>query len=124
MSQESPNVRGAKMLHPEREAGEVAIVSCGTTKGNFVAKFYHDWSPHGYDRATSLFQKGFFDHSHFFRVVPGFLVQFGISYTQDKALQQYAHTSISDDPVPQPKIPFKKGTMSFAGTSPSGKVLF
>ena len=92
--------RGAKMFTEEREAGETAIVSCGTTKGQFVAKFYHDWSPQGYDRATALFQKGFYDHSHFFRVVPKFLVQFGISYTDKKALKQYANTPIPDDPVP------------------------
>ena len=67
-------VRGGKMIHEQGAEGETAVVSCGTTKGNFVAKFYYDWSPHGYERATALFQKGFFDHSHFFRVVPKFLV--------------------------------------------------
>lgn len=108
-------VRGGKIIHEQGETGETAIISCGTTKGNFVAKFYHDWSPHGYDRATALFQKGFFDQSHFFRVVPKFLVQFGISYTESKSLKQFAHTPIQDDPQQNPKIPFKRGTMSFAG---------
>lgn len=114
-------VRGGKIIHEQGETGETAIISCGTTKGNFVAKFYHDWSPHGYDRATALFQKGFFDQSHFFRVVPKFLVQFGISYTESKSLKQFAHTPIQDDPQQNPKIPFKRGTMSFAGSGPNSR---
>ena len=108
-------VRGGKMIHEPGEEGETATVSCGTSKGDFVAKFHRDWSPHGYDRATSLFQKGFYDHSHFFRVVPKFLVQFGISYTDNKSLQQFANTRIDDDPQLEPKIPFHRGTMAFAG---------
>jgi hypothetical protein len=41
------------------------------------------------------------------------LVQFGISYSKDQALQRLAKTQIPDDP---PKgIPFNKGTISYAG---------
>ncbi|CAB9521524.1 trans isomerase-like 1 [Seminavis robusta] len=114
-------IRGAKMIHEPGETGETATISCGTTKGPFVAKFHRDWSPNGYDRATALFQKGFFDHSHFFRVVPNFLVQFGISYSENKGLQQFSRTQVADDPVPDPKIPFHKGIMSFAGNGPNSR---
>lgn len=61
------------------QEGEEAIVSCGTTKGPIVMRMHHDWSPHGYDRVVDLFERGFYDHSHFFRAVPKFLVQFGIT---------------------------------------------
>ena len=71
------------------------------------------WSPNGYDRAVELFEQKFFDGSHFFRVVPNFLVQFGISYSEDKNLQKLARTQIQDDP-PQGKK-FRKGTISYAG---------
>ena len=109
-------IRGVNtMMHEPSVEGETATVSCGTSKGAFVAKFHRDWSPNGYDKATALFQKGFFDHSHFFRAVPKFLVQFGISYSQDKALQQYARKPIPDDPQLVPPIKFRKGIMSFAG---------
>lgn len=118
---EDEGFRGSKIIHDEGQEGETAIISCGTSKGNFQAKFYYDWSPNGYERATALFQKGFFDHSHFFRVVPKFLVQFGISYSEDKSLQQFAHTPIPDDLPPSPKIPFKRGTMSFAGNGPNSR---
>ena len=109
-------IRGNVNTHHEpSQEGETATVSCGTSKGPFVATFHRDWSPHGYDRATALYQRGFFDHSHFFRAVPNFLVQFGISYSQDKALQEFANKPIPDDPQLDPPIKFKKGIMSFAG---------
>jgi Cyclophilin type peptidyl-prolyl cis-trans isomerase/CLD len=106
---------GQTMMHEPSEEGETATIRCGTTKGDFVAVFHRDWSPNGYDKATALFQKGFMDHSHFFRAVPKFLVQFGISYSTDKALQQFANKNIPDDPQLDPPIKFHKGTMAFAG---------
>lgn len=59
--------------------GEEAVVSCGTTKGPIVMRMHRDWSPNGYDRVVDLFERGFYDESHFFRAVPGFLCQFGIT---------------------------------------------
>jgi len=110
------NIRGAKKVtHDEGEEGETALVTCGTSKGTFVAKFHRDWAPLGYDRATALFSKGFYDHSHFFRVVPKFLVQFGISYSTDSSLRTFAGTPIADDPYPEPRHKFTRGLMAFAG---------
>ncbi len=57
---------------------ESSTVDCDTTAGRFAIEFRKDWSPNGYNRATELFERGFYDNSHFFRVVPKFLVQFGI----------------------------------------------
>ena len=56
----------------------MSLVECETTAGPFAIEFRKDWSPLGYQRAVELFDRGFYDHSHFFRVVPNFLVQFGI----------------------------------------------
>mgnify|MGYP003867326891 CR=1 FL=1 len=70
-------------IESARAAGDttspVATITCGTTKGDFEMTLYRYWSPHGYDRAVTLFHAGYYDNSHFFRVVPNFLVQFGIS---------------------------------------------
>lgn len=66
-----------------------------------------------------LFERHFYDGSHFYRVVPKFLVQFGISYSEDKALQRFARTKILDDP---PKgIAFRPGIISYAGKSAEEK---
>ncbi len=59
---------------------EGTLVECGTTAGPFAMLLHKDWSPKGYERAIELFDRGFYDHSHFFRVVPHFLAQFGIRY--------------------------------------------
>ena len=98
----------------------VARVECGTTAGDIVLELHRAWSPAGYDRAVHLFARGFFDRSHFFRTVPHFLVQFGISYApHDEALQQMARTAIPDDPPHVPPIQFKEGTISYAGKPPA-----
>jgi cyclophilin family peptidyl-prolyl cis-trans isomerase len=64
-----------KLAHSD----EVAVATCGTTKGTMVWELYRYWSPEGYDRLVYLLEHHFFDQSHFFRHVPHFLSQFGIS---------------------------------------------
>src|SRR5436309_1624601 len=49
-----------------------------TSKGTFVVECKRAWSPAGVDRFYNLIQNGFFDNVRFFRVVQGFVVQFGM----------------------------------------------
>jgi cyclophilin family peptidyl-prolyl cis-trans isomerase len=71
---------------------------------------------------VELFEKHFYDGSHFFRVVPRFLVQFGISYSLDKELQALSRRPIHDDPKKlDPPIPFERGTISYAGSGPNSR---
>ena len=79
------------------------------------------WSPMGYDRAVELFERHFYDGSHFYRVVPKFLVQFGISYTSNVDLKHFAQTPIPDDPPHDPKIPFQEGIISYAGSGDNSR---
>ena len=76
MIEEAKNEKDDQDYYDGREG--VAIVECGTTAGPFAIQLRKEWSPLGYERALELFERGFYDHSHFFRVLPGFLVQFGI----------------------------------------------
>jgi cyclophilin family peptidyl-prolyl cis-trans isomerase len=94
---------------------EQAIVSCGTSAGPIVMQFTRQWSPIGYDRVVELFERRFYDHSHFFRVAVHYLVQFGISYSDDKELQSFARQTVADDPQQDPPIAFDTGIVSFAG---------
>lgn len=58
--------------------GKITDISCETTAGDFTMRLRRNWSPNGFDRVIELVKRGFFDRTHFFRVVPGFLVQFGM----------------------------------------------
>ena len=98
-----------------------AMVQCTTTAGQIIMHMHRDWSPNGYDRAVSLFERGYYDNSHFFRVVPHFLVQFGISYTKDIELKKFADSTILDDQKRNDLMPFREGMMSFAGSGPNSR---
>ena len=58
-----------------------------TSAGRFVIEVHRDWAPKGADRFYNLVKNGFFDNCRFFRVIPGFMVQFGIN--GDPAIQQH-----------------------------------
>jgi peptidyl-prolyl cis-trans isomerase A (cyclophilin A) len=50
-----------------------------TSAGEFVIEVNREWAPNGADRFYNLVSNGFFDECRFFRVVEGFMVQFGIN---------------------------------------------
>ena len=50
-----------------------------TSKGHFVIEVHRDWSPNGADRFYNLVRNGYYDGVRFFRVLDGFMAQFGIS---------------------------------------------
>ena len=81
-----------------------------TSAGKFVIEVHRAWAPKGADRFYNLVKNGFYDDTRFFRVVPNFMVQFGIH--GDPAIQQHwANANITDDPVKQSN---KKGYVTFA----------
>src|SRR5579862_792511 len=81
-----------------------------TSAGKFVIEVHRDWAPKGADRFYNLVKNGFFDECRFFRVVPEFMVQFGINGDPD-IQKNWANARITDDPVKQSN---KKGFVSFA----------
>src|SRR5215218_2476552 len=50
-----------------------------TSAGKFVITVHRAWAPNGADRFYNLVKNGFYDDTRFFRVVPNFMVQFGIN---------------------------------------------
>lgn len=70
------------LLHPaelKTHAPETFEATFETTKGNFVIQVTRAWAPLGADRFYNLVKHGFFDGDPFFRVLPGFVVQFGLT---------------------------------------------
>lgn len=84
--------------------------SFDTSAGTFVIEVHRDWAPKGADRFYNLVKNGFFDDTRFFRVVPNFMVQWGISGTP--TIQAvWRNAQISDDPVKESN---KRGFITFA----------
>lgn len=84
-----------------------------TSKGPIVIEAHRDWSPNGVDRFYQLVEQGFYDDVRFFRVVPGFVVQFGMH--GDPAMHaKWAAQPIMDDPVVTTN---RRGTVTFAKPS-------
>ena len=88
-----------------------------TTAGDFVVEVHRDWAPLGADRFYNLVRNGYFTNAAFFRVVKGFVVQFGLS--ADPAVNKvWADAKIQDDPVVQSN---KRGSLVFATSGPNSR---
>jgi peptidyl-prolyl cis-trans isomerase A (cyclophilin A) len=108
----------AALLHPAKlhaKAPNVYAVAFKTTKGTFTVTVHRAWAPRGADRFYNLVVHHFYDGQRLFRVVPGFVVQFGISGTPAVA-KAWQHANIKDDPVTHPNA---AGTISFADAGPN-----
>jgi peptidyl-prolyl cis-trans isomerase A (cyclophilin A) len=69
-----------------------------TSAGDFVIEVQRVWSPNGADRFYNLVKNGYYDECRFFRVIEGFMVQFGIN--GDPSIQtNWRMAGIQDDPV-------------------------
>jgi peptidyl-prolyl cis-trans isomerase A (cyclophilin A) len=87
-------------------------VAFTTTKGRFDVSVQRAWAPHGADRFYELVRARYYDGNRLFRVVPGFVVQFGIAPDPSVA-KKWVNATIPDDPVKHSNAP---GTITFAAT--------
>jgi peptidyl-prolyl cis-trans isomerase A (cyclophilin A) len=90
-------------------------VNFDTSAGAFVVEVHRDWAPQGADRFYNLVKNGYYDNVRFFRVIPNFMVQFGIN--GDPAVNAaWQPARIPRDPVKQSN---KRGFITYAmGASP------
>ena len=96
------------------EAPETFRVQCECTNGTFVIECTKAWAPIGVQRFYELVRDGFYDGAAFFRVVPGFVVQFGLA--ADPKMTAKWSKEIKDDPVKESN---KQGTICFATKGPN-----
>jgi peptidyl-prolyl cis-trans isomerase A (cyclophilin A) len=85
-----------------------------TSKGTFVVEVHRDWAPNGADRFYNLVKNGYYNDARFFRVIDGFMVQFGIN-GNPKIAAAWQDANIKDDPVKQSNT---RGMMTFATAGP------
>jgi peptidyl-prolyl cis-trans isomerase A (cyclophilin A) len=97
------------------QAPETYRVRFDTSKGAFVVQVNRAWAPQGADRFYNLVRNGFYDNVRFFRVISGFMVQFGIN--GDPAISaKWREARIPDDPVRQSN---RRGYITYAMAGPN-----
>ena len=84
-----------------------------TSKGDFLVDVHRDWAPIGADRFYNLVQNGYYDDVRFFRVITGFIAQFGMHGDPHVNAAWRSHP-IPDDPVTQSNL---RGFVTFAKTA-------
>ena len=88
-----------------------------TTQGDFVVQVTRAWAPIGADRFYNLVRGKFFDGVAFFRVIPGFMAQFGIN-PDPKVSAAWSSQNLTDDPVKESN---KRGFITFATSGPNSR---
>lgn len=113
-----PKVKGPNpaLLDPlltSEKAPDSFSVEFETTKGSFVVQVTREWSPRGADRFFNLVKIGYFKEIAFFRVIEGFMAQFGM-HGDPNIGQKWSAASIQDDPMVKSN---QRGYISFAKTN-------
>ncbi len=90
-------------------------VKFDTSKGPFVIEVHRDWAPLGADRFYNLVKNGFYNDARFFRVITGFMVQFGIN-ADPRLAAVWREAAINDDPVSKSNT---RGMITFATRGPN-----
>jgi len=97
------------------KAPETFQVRFVTTRGEFTVTVTRAWAPLGADRFYNLVKHHFYDNASVFRVVPGFVAQFGLS-AYPAVSAAWAKANLKDDPVTQSN---KLGYLTYATAGPN-----
>lgn len=114
--------RRALLLDPARpfwsaRAPDTVLADIETSKGTITLELIRTWAPHGVDRFYNLARAGYFDDSRFYRVVYGFIAQFGIA--GDPAIARlWNRRRLRPDSLRTPNV---RGTLSYAQRTPADR---
>jgi peptidyl-prolyl cis-trans isomerase A (cyclophilin A) len=110
-----PNLKNPAAF--KEQAPAMYKASFETSAGTFVVEVHRDWAPIGADRFYNLVKNGFYDDVRFFRVLDGFMAQFGMSGSP--AIQAaWRAQQLKDDPVKESN---KRGYITFATSGPNSR---
>jgi peptidyl-prolyl cis-trans isomerase A (cyclophilin A) len=112
----------SRLLDPDpaeltRRAPDSFKVRFETSRGPFVVQVTRAWAPNGVDRFHYLVRNEFYDGVRFFRVVPGFVAQFGI-HGNPAISEAWRDRRIPDDSVKQSN---QTGFITFASSGPNSR---
>lgn len=117
----APAPAAAGLLDPTKAtatAPDTFKVTFQTTKGDFTVEVHRAWAPMGADRFYNLVKVGFFTDVAFFRVISGFMAQFGI-HGDPKVSAAWKSARITDDPVDSKVASNTRGRLTFAMAGPN-----
>jgi len=86
---------------------------------SFTIMVHPEWAPEGAKRFQDMLQAGILNDARFFRVVPGFMVQFGLPGSP-KVAKEWVHKPIPDDKVIRSNA---RGMLSFAAAGPNSRTI-
>lgn len=118
----TPAQRRALLLAPTRafwstRAPDTVTAGIETSKGTITLELIRAWAPHGVDRFYNLARAGYFDDSRFYRVVYGFIAQFGIA--GDPVIARlWNQRRLRADSLRTPNV---RGTLSYAQRMPTDR---
>ncbi|MCP4872753.1 MAG: peptidylprolyl isomerase [Proteobacteria bacterium] len=98
-----------------KQAPDSYVVKFETTKGDILIDVTRSWAPEGADRFYNLVSIGYYDDIAFFRVIDGFMAQFGI-HGDPAVARVWKEAQIQDDPVSQSNT---EGMLTFATAGPN-----
>jgi peptidyl-prolyl cis-trans isomerase A (cyclophilin A) len=102
-----------------RAAPDSFRVAFETSRGRFEAVAHRAWAPIGVDRFYDLVRRRYYDDARFFRVVPGFVAQFGLA-GDPRVAEAWRTRPIPDEPVRQSN---RRGRISFARGGPNTRTV-
>jgi cyclophilin family peptidyl-prolyl cis-trans isomerase len=111
--------RRAVLMNPahafwKTKAPDTATVDVETSRGTFTIELLREWAPRGVDRFYNLARAGYFDDSRFYRVVPGYVAQFGLAGNPTIA-SLWRRQKLHPDSVRTSNV---RGTVTFAQYDP------
>jgi peptidyl-prolyl cis-trans isomerase A (cyclophilin A) len=114
-----PTAQQQVLLDPRSEAfrapaPDTFVVRFETSKGDFVVQVNRAWAPLGAQRFYGLVRNGYYDGVRFFRVIPGFMAQFGV-HGVPAVNDAWSNESIADDPV---LVSNTRGMVTYAKAGP------
>jgi peptidyl-prolyl cis-trans isomerase A (cyclophilin A) len=99
----------------KKQAPELYKVRVTTSQGDFTITVHRPWAPKGADRFYNLVRGGFYDEARFFRVLKGFVCQFGM-HADPAVSALWKDANIPDDPVIETNT---RGRVTFATGGPN-----
>lgn len=88
-----------------------------TTRGTISIELVREWAPAGVDRFYNLARAGYYDDSRFYRVIYGYITQFGIA-GEPRVANLWSRRKIPADPVREQNL---RGTISYAQFKPTDR---